>query len=106
LRTDIANFLWIFANFFDNFHLIIYADSTDDNLCTANFASSVTWSLQLTLFVCPQASKISDLDQWRDPLAAIVLYTFDLSILSPHTNPEQNFYFGLNKVQQGSFLLF
>jgi hypothetical protein len=61
--------------------------------------------LQVTLLVCPQATKLSDLDQWRDPLAAIVLYTFDLSILLPHANPELNFYFSLNKVQPESFLL-
>jgi hypothetical protein len=62
--------------------------------------------LQVTLIVFPQATKLSDLDQWRDPLAAIVLYTFDLSILFPLTSPEENFYFSLNKVPAGSFLLF
>jgi hypothetical protein len=62
--------------------------------------------LEVTLVVCPQATKLSDLDQWRDPLAAIVLYTFDLSILFLLPNPEQNFYFSLNKVKPGSFLLF
>jgi hypothetical protein len=62
--------------------------------------------LQVTLIAFPQATKLSDLDQWRDPLAAIVLYTFDLSILFPHTNPAENFYFSLNKVLAGSFLLF
>jgi hypothetical protein len=62
--------------------------------------------LLVALIVFPQATKLSDLDQWRDPLAAIVLYTFDLSILFPRTNPEQNFYFSLNKVQAGIFLLF
>jgi hypothetical protein len=62
--------------------------------------------LQVTLIAFPQATKVSDLDQWRDPIAAIVLYTFDLSILVPLASPEENFYFRLNKVPAGSFLLF
>jgi hypothetical protein len=62
--------------------------------------------LQVTLSAFPQATKLSDLDQWHDPLAAIVLYTFDLSILFPWTKPEENFYFSLNKVPAGSFQLF
>jgi hypothetical protein len=76
-------------------------------LCSANIVSSVPSNrlLQVTLIVCPQATKLSDLNQWRDPLAAIVLYTFDLSILFPHTSPEINFYFSLNKVKPESFLL-
>jgi hypothetical protein len=60
----------------------------------------------MTPIVFPQATKLSDLDQWQDPLAAIVLYTFDLSILFPGTKPEENFYFSLNKVPAGSVLLF
>jgi hypothetical protein len=81
---------------------------TDSNPCAANILSSVSSyrSLQVTLIVCPQATKLSDLNQWRDPLAAIVLYTSDLSILFPRTNPEQNFYVSLNKVQEASFPLF
>ena len=45
-----------------------------------------------------QSSSVKDLDQWAAPLAAIVMYTFDLSILSKNLEAEKNFYFRLNKV--------
>jgi hypothetical protein len=40
------------------------------------------------------------MQQWVAPLAAIVMYTFDLSILSKDFAQEKNFYFRLNKVSQ------
>jgi hypothetical protein len=46
-----------------------------------------------------QSSSIKDLHQWSDPLAAIVMYTFDLSMLSKDLEQEKNFYFRLNKVR-------
>jgi hypothetical protein len=42
-----------------------------------------------------QASEIKDIKDWRDPLAAIVMYTFDLG--PPH-KADENFYYRLNKV--------
>jgi hypothetical protein len=45
-----------------------------------------------------QSSPLKDLHQWSDPLAAIVMYTFDLSMLSKGLEQEKNFYFRLNKV--------
>jgi hypothetical protein len=45
-----------------------------------------------------QSSSLTDLLQWADPLAAIVMYTFDLSMLSKGLDQDKNFYFRLNKV--------
>jgi hypothetical protein len=47
-----------------------------------------------------QASEIKNIGDWGDPLAAIVLYTFDLNMLSPKAAhaAEENFYFRLNNV--------
>jgi hypothetical protein len=47
-----------------------------------------------------QSSSLKDLHQWSDPLAAIVMYTFDLSMLSKGLEQEKNFYFRLNKVSK------
>jgi hypothetical protein len=47
-----------------------------------------------------QASQIKDTKMWSNLLAAIVLYTFDLSILFKGYAAEENFYFRLNKVLQ------
>jgi hypothetical protein len=46
-----------------------------------------------------QSSSLKDMHQWSDPLAAIVMYTFDLSMLSKGLEQEKNFYFRLNKVR-------
>jgi hypothetical protein len=48
-----------------------------------------------------QASEIKDIKDWRDPLAAIVMYTFDLAMLSPAHAADENFYYRLNKVGSG-----
>jgi hypothetical protein len=49
-----------------------------------------------------QNSSLKDLHQWSDPLAAIVMYTFDLSMLSNGLEQEKKFYFRLNKVPKMS----
>lgn len=57
-------------------------------------------------FVClAQASEIKDIGEWKDPLAAIIMYTFDLSILSAANMQEDNFYFKLNKVKAAKIKL-
>ena len=45
-----------------------------------------------------QASTLNDLNEWGKPLAAIVMYTFDLCLISSSTDADQNCYFQLNKV--------
>jgi hypothetical protein len=46
-----------------------------------------------------QASSIKDIKEWTDPLAAIVLWSFDLAYVSPGSPAEENFYYKLNKVR-------
>ena len=41
---------------------------------------------------------MKDLNEWSLPLAAIIMYTFDLSLLSTNEDADKNFYFKLNKV--------
>ena len=44
-----------------------------------------------------QASSVPDLAKWPPLLAAVAIYTFDLSLLSPAAPPEDNFDWRLNE---------
>ena len=47
-----------------------------------------------------QASSIKDLKEWPMLLAAIMMYTFDLSLLFLGIAQEENYYFRINQVKK------
>jgi hypothetical protein len=67
--------------------------------CFCTLCSLPTAPAALLLRSVVQASGMPDPSQWPMFLAAIILYSFDLSLVFPSAKVEDNFYFRLNKAQ-------